>query len=110
MRAAPATVIGLIGAASARALAPPSAAAQKVGCPASSKWMQVTVELAAQRVFDEANNSGLPDVETVYAILDTKYDKNDNGTMCIDPVLSSERNPNSDLTWFYLRDDNSNGG
>jgi len=89
---------------------PPASAAQKVGCPASAKWMHVTVELAAQRIFDEANNSGFPDVDAVYDLLVTKYDKNQNGTMCIDPVLSSERNPNSELTWFYLRDDNSNGG
>ena len=72
--------------------------------------MQVTVELAAQRIFEEANNNGFPDVQAVYDLLDAKYDKNQNGTMCIDPVLSSERNPNSELNWFYVRDDNSNGG
>ena len=89
---------------------PPASAAQNVGRPSSEKWMQVTVELAAQRIFEEANNNGFPDVQAVHDLLDTKYDKNQNGTMRIDPVLSPERNPNSDLNWFYLRDDNSNGG
>src|SRR5687767_739734 len=111
MRARSTAIIGLLGAACAVAVtSPPASADQKVGCPASAKWAQVTVEHAAQRVFDEANNSGFPDVATVYALLVAKYDKNANGLMCLDPVLSSERNPNSDLTWFYLRDDNSNGG
>ena len=58
----------------------------------------------------EANNSGFPDVHAVHDLLVSKYDKNQNGWMCIDPVLSPERNPNSELSWFYLRDDNSNGG
>jgi hypothetical protein len=71
--------------------------------------MLVTVDLAAQRIFEEANNSGFPDVPTVHDLVDATWDKNQNGTICIDPVLSTERNPNSDLTWFYLRDDNSNG-
>ncbi len=30
--------------------------------------------------------------------------------MRVDPVPFQERQPNSDLTWYYLRDDNSNGG
>ena len=108
--ARPTAIIGL-GVAFALTLAsPPASAAQKVGCPSSEKWMHVTVELAAQRIFEEANNNGFPDVQAVYDLLDAKYDKNQNGTMCIDPVLSPERNPNSELNWFYVRDDNSNGG
>lgn len=50
--------------------APPASAAQKVGCPSSDKWMHVTVELAAQRIFDEASNNGFPDVQAVYDLLD----------------------------------------
>lgn len=99
-------VIGL-GAVCAVTLAvPPASAAQKVGCPASSKWEHVSLQEAAERIFDEANNNGFTSVEEVYAVLDAKYDKNGNDQMCVD--RKPERN--SETIWYYLRDDNSNGG
>ena len=88
---------------------PPASAAQKVGCPSSEKWMQVTVELAAQRILRRPTTPGSQTSKpctTSWSPSTTRI----RTARFIDPVLSSERNPNSELTWFYLRDDNSNGG
>ena len=87
---------------------PPASAAQKIGCPASSKWEHVALSEAAQRIYDEANNNGFTSVEEVYALLDAQYDKNQNDSMCID--RKPDGSPNSEVIWYYLRDDNSNGG
>ena len=100
-------VIGLGVVCAVTLAVPPASAAQKVGCPASSKWEHVSLQEAAQRIFDEANNNGFTRVEEVYAILDGKYDNNDNDMMCVD--RKPENNPHSDLVYYYLRDDNSNG-
>ena len=106
MRAA--TVIGLGVACAATLVAPPASAAQKVGCPASSKWEHVSLEVAAERIFLEANNNGFATEDEVYAALDAKYDKNGNDMMCVD--RKPDGNPASSVIWYYLRDDNSNGG
>ena len=103
-------VIGLGVVCAVTMAVPPASAAQKVGCPAASKWERVPLDEAAHRIFTEANNNGFTSEQEVYAILDAKYDKNDNDWMCVDPVPDAERNPNSTLTWYYVRDDNSNGG
>ncbi len=103
-------VIFGVGVVCAATLAPsPASAAQKVGCPASDKWMHVSLQEAAHDIYTYANNSGFTSEQEVYDLLDAKYDKNGNDRMCVDPVPAAERNPNSDLTWYYLRDDNSNG-
>jgi len=102
-------VIGLGVVCAVTLAVPPASAAQKVGCPASSKWLHVTYEEAAVLIYDGAPAGTYPDPGTVLALLKAKYDKNDSPKMCIDPVPSEERNPNSELNWFYLRDDNSNG-
>ena len=102
-------VIGLGVVCAVTLAVPPASAAQKVGCPASSKWEQVPLQDAAHRIYTEANNNGFTSEQEVYDLLVAKYDRNGNGEMCIDPVPSAERNPTSDLNWFYLRDDNSTG-
>ena len=100
-------VIGLGVACAVTLAVPPASAAQKVGCPGSDKWEHVSLDEAAQRIFEEANNNGFTDVQEVYDVLDAKYDKNDNDWMCVD--RKPEVNPHSDVVWYYLRDDNSNG-
>jgi ABC-type sugar transport system substrate-binding protein len=101
-------VIALGVACAATLAAPPAAAAQKVGCPASSKWERVSLDEAAGLIMLEANNNGYETVEEAYAVLDATYDKNENDSICVD--RKPDRNPHSDVIWYYLRDDNSNGG
>lgn len=100
-------VIGLGVACAATLAVPPASAAQKVGCPAASKWEHVSLQEAAERIYLEANNNDFGSPAEVYVLLDAKYDKNDNGWMCVD--RKPEVNPHSDVVWYYLRDDNSNG-
>ncbi len=65
----------------------------EVGCPGASKWEHVTLQEAAQRIFDEANNNGFTSVQEVYAVLDGKYDKNGNDQCALTRCPSRSANP-----------------